>query len=179
MRIISGEFKGRKLTPPRDFSIRPTSDRIRENLFNILGARVRGAQFLDLFCGTGACGIEALSRGAAYAVFVDLSQEAMHLVKKNLKACKAETHAQFISGKIPDVLTVRPMPPFDIIFADPPYAFTEWHNLFEVICTQHLLVSGGMLIIESSSKTILPESFFSLHSVDHRIYGDNALTFFS
>ncbi|HOC69450.1 MAG TPA: 16S rRNA (guanine(966)-N(2))-methyltransferase RsmD [Candidatus Hydrogenedentes bacterium] len=178
MRIIAGDFKGRRLFTPRNRDIRPTSDRVRESLFSILGERVRNAQFLDLFCGVGACGIEALSRGAAHATFVDASREALDLARRNLALCGVEISGMLIQAQIPEDLR-RPMPPFHLVFADPPYTFPAYEALLEVLVKNRLLLPDARVIIETSRFRSLPDQVSSLCKIDHRVYGDTALSFFS
>lgn len=177
MRIIAGSLKGRKLFTPKDRSIRPTSDRVRENLFNILNARVPNARFLDVFCGVGACGIEALSRGAAYAAFVDESREALRLVRQNVEKFGISAQTTLIPAHLPEGLP-RLLPPFHIIFADPPYAYNDYKSLFDAIMDRSLLLPGGLLIIETSRTRTLPMELSGLNQIDRRMYGDTALTFF-
>lgn len=178
MRIIAGSLKGRKLFTPKDRAIRPTSDRVRESLFSILGARVIDAQFLDLFSGVGACGIEALSRGAAHATFVDDSREALRLARQNLEKCGVSIQAMVMQAHLPQGLP-RAMPPFTIIFADPPYDYDRHENLFEVIADRSLLLPGGLLVVETSQSRELPAQLSGFTRTDRRVYGDTALSFFS
>jgi 16S rRNA (guanine966-N2)-methyltransferase len=124
MRIVAGTLRGKKLHAPRGRLIRPTADRLRETVFNILGAPATGAAVvLDLFAGTGALGIEALSRGARLAVFVDNHREAVDLIQRNLNACRLENRGRILRWDIRQNLNgLRSLaPPFDLIFMDPPY----------------------------------------------------------
>lgn len=178
MRIIAGSLKGRKLFTPKDRAIRPTSDRVRESLFSILGARVIDAQFLDLFSGVGACGIEALSRGAAHTTFVDDSREALRLARQNLEKCGVSIQAMVMQAHLPEGLP-RAMPPVTIIFADPPYDYDRHENLFQVIADRSLLLPGGLLVVETSQSRELPAQLSGFTRTDRRVYGDTALSFFS
>lgn len=178
MRIIAGSLRGRRLFTPKDRSIRPTSDRVRENLFNILGERVRDAQFLDLFCGAGGCGIEALSRGAAHVTFIDQARDALQLVKRNLEMCDITLKSMVIQARIPQDLP-HSMPPFHLIFADPPYTYSGYDTLLAEIAAKSLLLPGGRIILETSRACILPDRIASFSQTDRRIYGDTALSFFS
>src|SRR6266513_2723631 len=125
MRIIAGKFRGRKLKSPPSLQTRPTSDRLRETLFNILAPRIRGARFLDLCAGTGAVGIEALSRGAAHVTFVDQSRKMCALIEANLEALKVnEDEIAIDVAEASEYLRRRlkkQIEPFDIIYFDPPY----------------------------------------------------------
>src|SRR5512143_3613174 len=123
MRISGGESRGRSLKTPKHKGLRPTSDKVREALFSILGARVEGASFLELFAGTGAVGIEALSRGAARAVFVDSSVKSARLISENLESLGYRERAAVVAKDVLQFLkkTASEVGPFDIVFVDPPY----------------------------------------------------------
>lgn len=134
MRVVTGIAKGRRLVAPRGDSTRPTSDLVREAIFNTLGSHLdlEGVRVADLFAGTGALGIEALSRGARSAEFVDADRAAVAAIRQNLAATGLEggvVHrsdvSRWLRGRAPD------LPAFDVVFADPPYAFTGWHELLE------------------------------------------------
>src|SRR5512140_3045118 len=123
MRISGGESKGRKIKPPKHGGVRPTSDKVREALFSILGGTVDDACFLELFAGTGAVGIEALSRGAARAVFVDSSVKSTRLISENLESLGYRDRAAIVAKDVLQFLnkTAAELGPFDIVFVDPPY----------------------------------------------------------
>ncbi|MFR6258344.1 MAG: RsmD family RNA methyltransferase, partial [Anaerovoracaceae bacterium] len=110
MRVISGEYKGRKLAAPADYSIRPTTDKVKEALFSILADRIWGSKVLDLFSGTGNLGIEALSRGAGECVFADNSRESIKLIKENVNHCKAASGASIVAGDYKKVLMTQREP---------------------------------------------------------------------
>src|SRR5580765_8750022 len=123
MRIVAGEFRGRQLKAPTWEGLRPTSDKLRETLFNILAPRVAGARVLDGYAGTGALGIEALSRGARSVTFVDGDRRAAALVSENVAHCGIEDHCVIIRAALDEALdTLRECEPFDIVLLDPPYA---------------------------------------------------------
>src|SRR5437870_8562384 len=126
MRIIAGKFRGRKLKSPPSLQTRPTSDRLRETLFNILAPRIEGARFLDLCAGTGAVGIEALSRGAAHVTFVDQSRKMRALIEANLESLKVDPNKIEIetaeASEVSRKFVKTTAESFDIIFFDPPYA---------------------------------------------------------
>src|SRR6185503_2242421 len=136
MRIIAGKYRGRKLKSPPALRTRPTSDRLRETLFNILAPRIEGARFLDLCAGTGAVGIEALSRGAAHATFVDRSRKMYALIKTNLKTLEVgDDQSEVVNRETLECLRKHAMEqaePFDIIFFDPPYA-TDYEAVLNFI----------------------------------------------
>lgn len=189
MRIISGTARGRKLCPPplRDKSIRPTSDRAREALFNILGTRVVGARVLDLFAGTGAFGLEALSRNAKTVVFVDNSPLALKLIRKNIQICKTVASegcaVQVIRHDLTRSLPITKLPQealsgFDLIFVDPPYSRKISLSVLDFLNKSSLLTPTGLLIVEERHNVALPLQFSTLHCGDKRIYGETAFYFY-
>ncbi len=177
MRIIAGAAKGRRLYTPENRDIRPTSDRVRENLFNILVPRITNARFLDLFCGSGANGIEALSRGACHCTFVDNNTAALNLTRRNLELCKLSSAALILHATVPDGLPPQPNP-FDIIFADPPYAFKEYSLLLQRLSENGYISDESMVILETSTKAEIPDECISFRLQQQRRYGDTMLSFF-
>lgn len=170
-----------------DKTIRPTSDRAREALFNILRDRVTGAIVLDLFAGTGAFGLEALSRDARYAVFVDNSPLALKLIRKNILLClttqeqsarafviKHDLTRSLPLGKIPADIA----PSFDLIFMDPPYNRAISLSLLDFLNKSSLLTQSGLLIVEERYNVKLPEKLPKLHCIDRRTYGETAFYFY-
>lgn len=189
MRIISGIARGRKLsTPPQKVhSIRPTADRAREALFNILGQRVKNAQVLDLFAGTGALGLEALSRGAERVVLVDKDHLSLSIIKKNVAIFPPE----YLSSKkiivIKDDLQ-RPSfikklpehigPQFDLIFADPPYDKDLSRTILHFIDDQKILKTDGLIVIEERYNITLPTKLTAIELIDKRKYGETGFSFY-
>jgi 16S rRNA (guanine966-N2)-methyltransferase len=188
MRIISGRSRGRKLHTPKEIRgkaplIRPTSDRAREALFNIIGQRIVGAKVLDLFAGTGAFGLEALSRGAEQVVFVDDSQYACSLIAENCKLCQEESAARilrrdlrkspaFIKKMIEDRA-------FDLVFMDPPYGQGFIRNLLYFFGKESALLGDqSLLIVEEVHDADLPEESQGLVLQDCRIYGKTGFWFY-
>ena len=137
MRVISGQFRGRKLRGPRGAEIRPTGDRLKESLFNILDPSIQGTVFVDVFAGTGAIGIEALSRGARQVVFVDSSREGCRLIRENLELCGIEGGFRLLSSDVFTALRLLVREGFsaDILFMDPPY---QWRHVRGLITNFHL-----------------------------------------
>jgi 16S rRNA (guanine966-N2)-methyltransferase len=185
MRIIGGAVRGRKLLTPRSGSqeIRPTSDRAREALFSILAERVSQAAVLDLFAGTGAFGLEAFSRDAAFVVFVDNNPLAVELIKKNVLRCMAGYRGNCqIRVLCHDLLRSLPLktlaPPgqseFDLIFADPPYTREISHTVVNTIGNSGLLSPTGLLVVEERRNVQLPETPSGLRLIDRRTYGEAA-----
>jgi 16S rRNA (guanine(966)-N(2))-methyltransferase RsmD len=182
MRVIAGTSRGVPLFTPPGNEIRPTLDRVRESLFNVLMHRTEGCRFLDLFAGTGANGIEALSRGAASAVFVDQDAKSIELVQRNLQKTRLEANAVCQRLQLPAGLTTigrEGCPPFDIVFCDPPYAFSDYVALLTEVQTQQLLAEGAVVIVETFAAKELPQQIGVLTLERRRVYGDTALSFFS
>jgi 16S rRNA (guanine(966)-N(2))-methyltransferase RsmD len=183
MRIIAGKYRGRRLKSPPSDRTRPTSDRLRETLFNVLAPRIEGARFLDLCAGTGAVGIEALSRGADHVTFVDQSRPMCALIEENLRALSigydqsrvvtagASKYLRSHAQNAPD--------PFDIIYFDPPYAADHYSvvNLISDIGGQ-LLVEDGVLIVEHHKKKELAEDVGKLKRYRLLKQGDSVLSFY-
>lgn len=184
MRITGGTGKGRKLASPKATRdpIRPTSDRVREALFSILGGQVAGARVLDLFAGTGSLGLEALSRGAASAVFVDQSPQALELIRTNLQHCFAATGAELFrldlgkaSGYTALARRLAPGRLFDLVFLDPPYEKKLAELALTMVETTGLVAAGGLVIAEERWKVILPDEAGSLRLSLHRRYGETGI----
>jgi 16S rRNA (guanine966-N2)-methyltransferase len=179
MRIISGKFKSRRLkaTPPP--GIRPTSDKLRETLFNILGARVAGAAFLDGCAGVGAIGLEAISRGAAFVHFVDQSRKACQFVRENLKSLEIAEGFKVLEMDLIRALNTLNTA-FDIAYIDPPY---DREDLYEVVLERFgsslWLTPGGILVLEHSKRKLLPDSSGAVRKIRSLVQGDAALAFYS
>ena len=198
MRIIAGSARGRKLAAPtgptdRSALIRPTSDRAREAIFSILGPqRVKQAKVLDLFAGTGAFGLEALSRGAALAVFVDSHSQPLGLIEQNRKACGFSDRSQVYKRDLLKGLsflrnclcTSHGIPDagsesfFDIIFIDPPYGSQQADFLLKEIVSNGLLAENGLVIFEDRAVEELPEQAEGLGLTDRRKYGEAGFWFY-
>lgn len=146
MRIIAGKYRGKVLGTFRGDTIRPTADRVKESVFSILSGRIGGARVLDLFCGSGALGIECLSRGAKEVVFNDLSKESLALTKKNL--VRVDEPTSFMNLDFKSCL-LRARGPFDLIFSDPPYKEDFLEEILRLLSAGDLLAKGGLLIHES------------------------------
>ena len=153
MRVITGIARGRRLKTPEGMDIRPTTDNVKESVFNILQFDIEGRRVLDLFAGTGQLGIECLSRGAKEVVFIDQSRDAVKIVKENLKACgfSAPVLQQ-------DALSyLNNCGNFDLIFVDPPYDAGLYKPVLEKINSIDILSEGGIILCESRRETQLPE----------------------
>jgi 16S rRNA (guanine966-N2)-methyltransferase len=180
MRIVGGRLRGRALAAPKSLSIRPTADRLRESLFNILGHAfgdpVSGARVLDLFAGTGALGLEALSRGAAFALFVDDSAEARALLRENVAALGLGGMTRIFRRDAAKLGPAHPLEPFTLAFLDPPYG----HGLAErALTASHAggwLAPDALIVVEEASKAAFaaPAGFAEL---ERRRYDDTELIF--
>lgn len=171
MRVISGRLRGKKLNSPTTSDIRPTSDRARENIFNILAHRYENicanARVLDIYAGSGAMGIEALSRGAHFALFVDISVGARALIRQNLDECKLGGQSKIFNRDATDLGQPKGMDSFDLVFIDPPYAqgLTE-PTLFQLI---HMgwLKANALIVVEEQKG--LMEQFPDGYEIDHQM----------
>lgn len=170
MRVIAGEYKGRRLESPQDYSVRPTTDKVKEALFSILSEKIWGSRVLDLFSGTGNLGIEALSRGAELCVFGDNSRESLRMIKSNIAHCRAENGARVIPGDFKKIL-MNLDEKFDIILLDPPYGKGFLQPCFELIGEKKLLSEDGIIVAEHRREEVLPEEFCGFHKVKERKYG--------
>ena len=174
MRIIAGAYKGRNLKSPPSLDVRPTSDRLRETLFNVIAPRIEDVRFLDLCAGSGAVGIEALSRGAAYATFVDRSRRSCTLIESNLKLCRVpEEQWEIYCSEVNEFLKQTDSR-WDIVYFDPPYK-DDYVRTLQLIER----VLDGLLIAEHHHKTQLPENVGKLRRTRILKQGDSALSFFS
>ena len=177
MRIIAGTLKGRRLDAPTWPGLRPTSDKLRETLFNVLQGRLPGARVLDAFAGTGAVGIEALSRGAAHVTFVEQDARARALIAANLARCglgAAGGGYTIERGSAEDVLS-RLEPVYDVVFLDPPY--DEPDLAAAVTLGAGLLAAGGICVLEHASRRAAPEAA-GVPPARRLVSGDSALAFY-
>ena len=180
MRIISGEAKGRTLFAPSGTDTRPTSDKIRGSLFNIIGSRVLDARVLDLFGGTGALALEALSRGAESAVIADNARPAQEAIERNARSVLKddfEFRAQIIRSDYRNAIGALAGRMFDLVFLDPPYRLVEaYGDALARLNGAEMLAPGCLVVLErlKRAKIDLPEPF---HIFDSRLYGDTAVDF--
>lgn len=180
MRIIAGEKRGTKLFPPEDCTIRPTSDRVKESLFGILQFKLLDAKVLDICSGTGNIGLEALSRGAKEATFIDYDDKSIDLLKKNIDMLKFANRCAVYNK---DALTALNEllikdKQYDFIFFDPPYANLKlYKNVIGFILNKNLLKQDGALIVEHDEK-YLENKEFENKMYDRRKYGSTYITFY-
>lgn len=180
MRVITGKARGVQLKTPEGLTTRPTTDRVKEALFSIIQFDIPTARVLDLFGGTGQLGIEALSRGAKSAVFVDAGEPACRLIKENLKRTKLESDAKVIRADYLDYLDYlkRCRETFDIIFLDPPYAEVFLENALKCIAEIDILQTDGIIVTERPLGKELPWEFEGFtRSKDYK-YGKTILTIY-
>lgn len=181
MRVIAGKFRSRQLKGPGGMRMRPTSDRLRETLFNVLGPTVKDSYFFDLYAGTGAIGIEAISRGAREVIFVESHAKSARLIRENLAALSVMGGAEVLDVPMERALeklaTRRLLA--DFIFLDPPYNEPdEYMETLEFLDASHLVAPEGIVIAEHDRKLELPEFFTRLERTRLLEQGDAALSFY-
>jgi 16S rRNA (guanine966-N2)-methyltransferase len=188
LRIVGGRWRGRKLDAPEDFAIRPTGERQREALFNILAhgryapggvAMLQGAAVLDVFAGTGALGLEALSRGAATCLFLDNGAASKRLIETNIAACKAQGMARLVPGDATNVpaAPLSPWTPATLALLDPPYGEALGEKALAALATKGWLAPGAVAVVEAGEREGFdaPEGFVL---EDERRYGKSNFRFF-
>jgi 16S rRNA (guanine966-N2)-methyltransferase len=180
MRVVGGRLRGRALVSPQTQMIRPTADRLRESLFNILahafGDPVNGARVLDLFAGTGALGIEALSRGAAFALFIDERAEARALIRANIAALDLGGVSRIFRRDATRLGAAHPLPPFALVFLDPTYGRGLAERALAGAVAGGWFAPGALIVVEEAAKTRFapPDKF---HELDRRRYDDSEFIF--
>ncbi len=177
IRIIGGHLKGRRLFAVKDSRVRPTTDRHRESIFNILSSRILDLKVLDLFAGTGALGLEALSRGASQAVFVDISRYSCDTISRNVQSCHMETVSEIIRCDILKSLKCIKNKQFDLVLMDPPYnhnaVLPSLQNLYESQC----LKIGAVIVVEHTGGESLTETLSHYCLYDQRKFGKTIVSF--
>lgn len=184
MRVIAGTYRSRPLQAPPGLDTRPTSDRLRETLFNVLAPRIEGARFIDLYAGSGAVGIEAISRGAEHVFFAENAPSALAAIRKNLANLKIAGGYAIEDRSATRLLSslAKAERPVDIIFFDPPYeAFEEYSNTLHMLARQHdvLLSPGAVVVVEHRRKKPLAERYGALQRTRVLEQGDVALSFYA
>ena len=177
MRVVGGSLGGRVLRAPAGADTRPTSEKVREALFNILGS-VDACEVLDLFAGSGAVGIEALSRGAAHVTFVDAAKAPVAAIRANLAELGLADRATIIVSDAIAAVTRPPRAPYRFVFVDPPYASDLATRAVLAIPLEHL-APDATIVIEHDRRHAPPETLGSLLRTDHRRYGDTLVSFYS
>ena len=180
MRITGGELGGRRLHVPETSQIRPMRDQVRTALFNILSDVVDGSAFLDLFAGTGSVGLEALSRGAERAVFVDRGREAHQLLRQNVEELGVTDRAEIIHDDVFDALARldQESETFDLVFVGPPYGHDLAPRTLQQLGDGRILTADAIVVTEVFKKESIANEYGALESFDERGYGDNRLVFY-
>ena len=180
MRVIAGTAKGRRLEVPRSGPVRPTADRVKETIFNVLGQWFDGDRVLDLYAGVGGLGIEALSRGAGHVTFVEKDRHVMSALVTNLESTGFSGRSTTLFKPVDRA--VRQLgasgTKFDLVFADPPYALQETPALIASIDAAALVGEGGRVVVEHDRREAVPEGSGRLVRVDERRFGDTMVTFY-
>ncbi|MDX2042638.1 MAG: 16S rRNA (guanine(966)-N(2))-methyltransferase RsmD [Acidobacteriota bacterium] len=180
MRIIAGQYKGRRLKTLEGLAVRPTSDRMRETLFNILMPRIEDARFLDICAGSGAVGIEALSRGAAHITFIESSRKAVSIISENLRHCGITENFQLIARDAATTIKylAQENRQFDIVYFDPPYDSEIYSPVLWQIAQNNLLTDDGIIIVEHRRQLLLAPNYDNLRPYREVVQGESVLTFF-
>ena len=180
MRIIAGTVRGRRLIAPKSDAIRPTADRVRETIFNVLGQSLDGQIILDLFAGTGALGLEALSRGADRAVLIDKDRKATELCRANAEMLGFTGRVRILSMPVARALKLlaRESAKFDLVFADPPYVAKAAADTVVAVEAAELLTPGGMLCVERDKRESVPDAVARLSKIDERRFGDTVVSIY-
>jgi 16S rRNA (guanine966-N2)-methyltransferase len=181
MRIVAGSAKGRVLAAPKsDDVIRPTADRVRETLFNILGQRCDGLTVLDLFAGTGALGLEAVSRGADSAVLIDRHRESLGLCRQNAAALGMTAQVEIISTDAIEGIALlgRQNRTFQLVFVDPPYQFQMGLPVLNGLAAASIVSVGGVVVLEAGLREVFPEAVGPFRRIEQRTLGITRLSIF-
>lgn len=179
MRVVGGALRGRKLAAPRGRAVRPTSDRVRESIFDLLGVHFGCGRVLDLYAGTGALGVEALSRGCQSAVFVERSRAAVELIVSNLKNCELTDRGRVVSREVIAFLkSSEPDCAADLVLIDPPYGKGLVPKTLRLIESGGWLAAAGVVVCETEAGLQLPEQTDALERLKQRVYGDTAISLF-
>lgn len=179
MRIITGRAKGIRLNPPKNYDIRPMADRVKGSVFNIIGTLMEGAEVVDLFAGTGNVGLECWSRGAAAVTFIDMSKEALRLVRSNIAKCHAEADCTVIKGNTIQVVESlsKAGKRYDFAFCDPPYNKGLVQAVVAVLAKNPFIKPGGYMVVEHSAHDPLPDFPEGYELVRNKIYGETIIDF--
>lgn len=180
LRVISGKARGLKLDSPKNQDVRPTTDRVKESLFNIINPYIRESNILDLFAGTGSLGIECLSRGAKNCVFVDKSKDSINIIKSNVKKARVENESTILNVDFKDAVKrlSNQNQKFDVIFMDPPYYENMFIECLKIIDELNLLYEDGIIVVEHDTKDLFDESIGNLVKSRDKKYGNTTLTFY-
>ena len=180
LRVISGKARGLKLDTPKNQDVRPTTDRVKESLFNMINSYIMDSNILDLFAGTGSLGIECLSRGAKNCVFVDKSKDSINIVRSNVKKARVENESTILNVDFKDAVKrlSTQNQKFDVIFMDPPYYENMFIECLKSIDEFNLLDEDGIIVVEHDTKDLFEESIGRLNKSREKKYGNTTLTFY-
>ena len=182
LRVVAGVQKGRRLKRPMGPGLRPTSARVKEALFSIIADRLPNAQVLDLYAGTGALGLEALSRGAREVVFVENQESTINVLRENIQNCSLTQCCTIIAKDVETFLTTPSSPndttTFDLVFADPPYEISNLDPLLSKLDAAQRITRNGFVVVEHFKKTLLPLRTGQLQQSKQSRYGDTMLSFY-
>ncbi|WP_250673304.1 16S rRNA (guanine(966)-N(2))-methyltransferase RsmD [Paraclostridium ghonii] len=181
MRVISGKARGLKLNTPKNEDVRPTTDRVKESLFNIINGYIIDGEVLDLFAGTGSLGIECLSRGSSKCVFVDLNKSSIDIVKSNIKKARVEANSEVMNTDFKSAIekVKNNSYKFDVIFMDPPYYKDMFIDALEKVEHSNILKEDGVIVVEHDTKHEFPKNVGRLIKSRNKKYGNTTLTFYS
>ena len=178
MRIIGGRLGGRKLLSFKADHIRPTSDRVKESLFNIIGQDLEGQRVLDLFSGTGNLAIESFSRGAEYVEAIERHPKSLAIIRKNLDSLEISKSIKVVRSDVYSYLKKYRGDPFDLVLVDPPFTEAIADSVMEEISRSHVWQKGSLIVIESSTQEKIQDTYSELLCIDRRSFGDKILSIF-
>lgn len=180
MRVISGKVRGLKLNAPKNDDVRPTTDRVKESLFNMINSYMMDSDILDLFAGTGSLGIECLSRGANKCVFVDKSKESINIVKSNIKKARVENESIVLNLDFKSAISSLALKKekFDVIFMDPPYYKNMFSDALLAVDEKELLKEDGIIVVEHDTVDKFPDNMGRLYKSREKKYGNTTITFY-
>lgn len=177
MRIIGGQWRGRRLFAPEGMETRPTSDKVREALFNIIRNDVFDARIWDVFAGSGALALEALSRGAEFAVLTDASRKAAASIRRNIELCGAQENARLLVTEWQGAVSSLKGEKFSLVFLDPPYKLTNaYADVVRRLLAEDMLAEDALIVMEHARDAVLPELPEEVELCDTRRYGDTCLS---
>lgn len=178
MRIIAGKFGGRRLKAFKADHIRPTTDRVKETLFNIIQSYIPGARVLDLYAGTGSLGFEALSRGAVQVIAVEMNRKSQNIMRENKEMLNLGSEYEIHADDVFKFLKQFHEEPFDVIFVDPPFTKSIAHISMETLAMSEAMADESIVAIESSSQERIDDEYKGLELLERKAFGDKSLSLF-
>lgn len=177
MRIITGIYRGRRLMSPKDLSVRPTSDKVKEAIFSMIFEDIPDSIVVDMFAGTGSLGLEALSRGAKYCYFIDNDRDSVRMIKENIAHCGAENESTLLVGDFKYNMT-KINEAIDLVFLDPPYGGKSLEEALEKIGEGGFMAEEGLVVTEHGPENIMPDSIGILTKIKEKKYGSVYVTIY-